>query len=915
MTNARRVSLGLVAGLLLAASLSTQATAAEIALPDGKVIHKTDNWVIGQRVLPVAGTYKIHRWDEELPSGEVRSFYAYSRMTKDGSELVGRVRAANHMVRLLDFQFDPLVDGPPSFDVPLKAGRNNLHLVQLEATPLPEMTQAIADTGARILRFLADHTFLVKADAETLERLHSLAFVRWVGPYDPLYRVERVLREALDGHTPPLGRQRYSLMVGERGAASQQALAAQIGDLGGIVELVEPGGWRVEATLSHGQLKQIIEVDEVQFVDRWGGPGELDMDVVRTVGGGDYVESVGNFTGQGVRGEIFDTELRTTHQEWNHTPLIHSVSTSCSSLHGTSCYSNNFAQGVDPAARGMIPNGQGIFFCYSESTQFGGSTSRYDANAELIDPAGPYRAVFQTSSVGSARTFFYTTISAETDDYLFEHQLLSTQSQSNAGNQDSRPQSWAKNIVGVGGIRHLNTVTRCDDYHGSSGSTGPAEDGRIKPDLSYFYDSIQSASGGGDTSYTGFGGTSSATPQTSGHFGLLFQMWHEGVWAGHGGGIDVFDSRPQMATAKALMINHAWRYDWTAPGGCSYGDANRFRQGWGTANVQHLYDRASVTNLIDETDVIAPLETKTYTATVEAGESELNVTMVYTDPAGTVGAQVNRINDLSLRVTSPSSTVYWGNNGLTASNWSTSGGSSNTVDTVENVFIQNPQAGSWTIEVLGDEIVQDAHLETGAVDADFALVVSGGLFGSVSCTGDPDCDDGLWCNGAETCNLGTGQCEAGTPPLVCDDSVACTTDSCNEGTQACDYVPNDAYCDNGLYCDGAETCDAVLGCQAGASVNCADGVGCTDDSCNEGTDQCDNLPNDGLCDNGLFCDGAETCDVLLDCQAGTDPCFPDPCDEVNDLCETTCGQRKDPCATDDDCCAGLTCHHKKFWCK
>ncbi|MCP4654087.1 MAG: hypothetical protein GY856_01580, partial [bacterium] len=156
--------------------------------------------------------------------------------------------------------------------------------------------------------------------------------------------------------------------------------------------------------------------------------------------------------------------------------------------------------------------------------------------------------------------------------------------------------------------------------------------------------------------------------------------------------------------------------------------------------------------------------------------------------------------------------------------------------------------------------------------------------GSV-CTGDPQCDDGVYCNGAETCNLGTGQCESGTP-VVCDDSVACTDDSCNEGTDSCDYSPNDGYCDNGLYCDGTETCNATLGCQAGTAVNCGDGVGCTVDSCNEGTDQCDNTPDDAVCDNGLFCDGTEVCDVALDCQDGADPCTgSQTCDEVNDVCE------------------------------
>jgi len=50
---------------------------------------------------------------------------------------------------------------------------------------------------------------------------------------------------------------------------------------------------------------------------------------------------------------------------------------------------------------------------------------------------------------------------------------------------------------------------------------------------------------------------------------------------------------------------------------------------------------------------------------------------------------------------------------------------SNTVDTVENVFVQNPLAGAWTVEVFGDVIVQDSHLETPALDADFSLFVTG----------------------------------------------------------------------------------------------------------------------------------------------------------------------------------------------
>ncbi len=163
---------------------------------------------------------------------------------------------------------------------------------------------------------------------------------------------------------------------------------------------------------------------------------------------------------------------------------------------------------------------------------------------------------------------------------------------------------------------------------------------------------------------------------------------------------------------------------------------------------------------------------------------------------------------------------------------------------------------------------------------------------------DANCDNGQWCDGAETCHA-TLDCQTGTAP-DCNDGVACTDDSCNESTDSCDNVANDANCDNGLWCDGAETCHATLDCQAGTAPNCDDGVTCTDDTCNETTDSCDNIANDANCADGLFCNGAETCDPVFDCQAGSDPCPGQLCDEVNDVCID--------CSGDPDCDDGLYCN-------
>lgn len=663
---------------------------------------------------------ELYTWQETQPDGSRLSFFAY---TRDGRELLGRVRSTEYKLRLADAQFDPLNDPPPQLAGLLPASPSgSLFLVQFHATPLPPFQQAIEAAGGKVLRFLSDHTFLIELPAARRESVATLPYVRWLGAYLPAYRLEQPLRQALAGEAPSLPVQRYSIMLGEGGAVRQQGLAARVRAIGGQVELIEGGGMRIEATLSQDQLAQLVSDDAVQFIDRWGGPGEVDMDVVREVGGANTIERLTGWNGQGVRGEVFDTELRQDHQEWPRPPIIHSTGATTGGLHGSSCFGINFAQGKNAAAKGMLPGGQGVFFLYTQSSQFGGTKSRYDINKELTDPMGSLRAVFQTSSVGSSLTTSYTTVSAEVDDYLFKHPILSTQSQSNAGSPMSRPQAWAKNIVSVGAVRHQNTANRSDDTWRRSGSTGPAADGRVKPDLMHYFDSIATTSGSNSTSYTMFGGTSAATPITAGHFGLLFQMWHEGVWPGFGKKADVFSSRPQMATAKALMINSAWRYDWLQGG--PNADIDRNVQGWGMPDVARLYSRARSTQVIDETDVIKPLGKRRYWVEVRPDE-ELAVTLVYTDPMGTVGAAQARVNDLSLRVVGPDGSVYWGNSGLRAGNVSQAGGTSNTIDTVENVFLPAPLPGRWRVEVLADELVKDGNPKTPEVDAVFALVIGG----------------------------------------------------------------------------------------------------------------------------------------------------------------------------------------------
>jgi len=156
-------------------------------------------------------------------------------------------------------------------------------------------------------------------------------------------------------------------------------------------------------------------------------------------------------------------------------------------------------------------------------------------------------------------------------------------------------------------------------------------------------------------------------------------------------------------------------------------------------------------------------------------------------------------------------------------------------------------------------------------------------------TGTP-CPDGTWCNGDETCD-NSGNCQAGTT-VDCDDSVDCTIDSCDEGTDSCDNTANDDNCEDGLVCNGIQFCDQFDGCRMMVDPpNCDDSNQCTDDSCSEAAHGCVNTNDDtNACDDGFYCTIGDACSSgscsgsANTCSDGID-CTDDSCNEDTDRCD------------------------------
>ncbi len=211
----------------------------------------------------------------------------------------------------------------------------------------------------------------------------------------------------------------------------------------------------------------------------------------------------------------------------------------------------------------------------------------------------------------------------------------------------------------------------------------------------------------------------------------------------------------------------------------------------------------------------------------------------------------------------------------------------------------------------------------------------------------PECVTSADCGGsAPECKqiaCVVGQCVVQNQPAgsACtSDGNTCTTDQCN-ASGVCTHANNTAPCNDGLFCNGADTCgggscsvhagnpctggtecqngcnEAADNCISPAGTPCTDdGNACTTDACN-GSGNCAHLPNVAPCNDGLFCNGADTCSNGGCTVHAGNPCAgggecADTCNEAGDTCAeppgTACGSDGNPC-TDDQCNGSGACVH------
>lgn len=341
------------------------------------------------------------------------------------------------------------------------------------------------------------------------------------------------------------------------------------------------------------------------------------------------------------------------------------------------------AGNIDPKGKGMAP--QSDLFVYKAAPEYQGFDS---IASHYLD----FNIVISSTSYSNGCNAGYTALTRTMDDQISQMPaLMHVFSAGNSGTSNcgyGAGSNWG-NITG-GHKMGKNVITVANltenDIIASSSSRGPANDGRIKPDISAkgtaVYSTLENYSYGLKT------GTSMSCPGVSGSLAVLYSAYQ-----------GFYNTAPNSGLIKSIVLNTADDLGASGPD---------FIYGWGRINARKAFE--TIENGMYTSDTVADSDSTLISLYIPANLNRAKIMLYWVDPKASIGASTALINDLDLSISDPSNNIFLPlvldptPNAATLSNAAIPG--IDHLNNMEQVVINDPTEGTYTVKVKGFDIPQ-----------------------------------------------------------------------------------------------------------------------------------------------------------------------------------------------------------------
>ncbi len=628
-----------------------------------------------------------------------------------------------------------------------------LRFVQFETQVRSEYLQQLRSAGAVPLQYYPNDTYLVWSSDASLRAVESASHVRWTGSFEPAWKIDRSLDKRGDVIR--------NVAVHFYNDGNVPALLAALHAAGATVLTHGPAqsdqklfdAW-IEVPAA--ALSNIAELPHVVWLEFASPVPMLDDEMssqilarnynasnVPQTGYLSWLGTVG-LNGNGVIWTVIDSGVDLTHPDLSSRIAGGFTYPGCPA--GTGPGDDNAQGGHGTHVAGIIAG-----TAAAATTDAGGffygqgmapAARIYAQNPICVSgtpwpPAGGWQVLSKNAvaagavggngswTSGEGTNAGYTTGARAWDQIVRDGNFDSVSNEAfvmvfSAGNSGPNANTLtapkeAKNPIITASSRNYRVGQNIDAISSFS-SRGPTVDGRFGITIATPGEQIASARrvagasqcgtaiAGSDNNYAFCSGTSMAAPHASGVAVLLTEWWRN----------NNAQASPSPAMIKALMINGA-RDTTTAP------TIPNTTEGWGLVDVPGSLGRDfNNSEYIDQTQILDSVgETWTATYGVTEPGRPVRISLAWTDAAAALSANPTLVNNLDLEVVSGGQT-YLGN--VFTSGASSTGGTADSRNNVENVFIANP-GGDVVVRVVARNLPGDGIPNQGAVtDQDFALV-------------------------------------------------------------------------------------------------------------------------------------------------------------------------------------------------